>query len=131
MTIDWTRVQKVLKDTISMGILLDCPRLSLEFNAFDVDGPTPARCCPAIGTLYNTNTLESFKTCDKKALLEKAAKEIWDAIQSGIVLETPSLLNKFLLLTFADLKKYRFYYWFCFPALCFSKDSHGSAARYP
>ncbi|XP_041130134.1 ubiquitin-like modifier-activating enzyme ATG7 [Polyodon spathula] len=99
-------------------------RLSLEFNAFDVDGPTPARCCPAIGTLYNTNTLESFKTCDKKALLEKAAQEIWDAIQSGIVLETPSLLNKFLLLTFADLKKYRFYYWFCFPALCFSEGIH-------
>ncbi|MGH0182707.1 UNVERIFIED_CONTAM: hypothetical protein FKN15_010558 [Acipenser sinensis] len=73
-------------------------RLSLEFNAFDVDGPTPARCCPAIGTLYNTNTLESFKTCDKKALLEKAAKE--------------------------DLKKYRFYYWFCFPALCFSEGIH-------
>ncbi|MGH0172619.1 UNVERIFIED_CONTAM: hypothetical protein FKN15_002950, partial [Acipenser sinensis] len=62
------------------------------------DGPTPARCCPAIGTLYNTNTLESFKTCDKKALLEKAAKE--------------------------DLKKYRFYYWFCFPALCFSEGIH-------
>ncbi|KAI3369934.1 hypothetical protein L3Q82_024740 [Scortum barcoo] len=68
-------------------------RLTLEFSAFDVDGPTPARCCPAIGTLYNTNTLDAFKTTDKKALLEKEAKE--------------------------DLKKYHFYYWFCFPALCF------------
>ncbi|PNI53315.1 ATG7 isoform 16, partial [Pan troglodytes] len=33
-------------------------------------------------------------------------------------LEKPVLLNKFLLLTFADLKKYHFYYWFCYPALC-------------
>uniref|UniRef100_A0A8C1KVL4 Ubiquitin-like modifier-activating enzyme ATG7 n=1 Tax=Cyprinus carpio TaxID=7962 RepID=A0A8C1KVL4_CYPCA len=94
-------------------------RLTLEFSAFDVDGATPARCCPASGTLYNTNTLEAFKTTDKKALLDKAANEIWSVIQSGAVLEDSSILNKFILLTFADLKKYHFYYWFCFPALCF------------
>eukprot|EP00064_Thunnus_orientalis_P019600 superscaffoldBa00004970_g19723 len=94
-------------------------RLTLEFSAFDVDGQTPARCCPAIGTLYNTNTLDAFKTIDKKALLEKEAKEIWDAIQSGAALKDQSILCRFILLTFADLKKYHFYYWFCFPALCF------------
>uniref|UniRef100_A0A8C4GK58 Ubiquitin-like modifier-activating enzyme ATG7 n=1 Tax=Dicentrarchus labrax TaxID=13489 RepID=A0A8C4GK58_DICLA len=94
-------------------------RLTLEFSAFEVDGPTPARCCPAVGTLYNTNTLDAFKTTDKKALLEKEAKEIWDTIQSGEALKDPSILCRFLLLTFADLKKYHFYYWFCFPALCF------------
>ncbi|XP_016431353.1 ubiquitin-like modifier-activating enzyme ATG7 [Sinocyclocheilus rhinocerous] len=94
-------------------------RLTLEFSAFDVDGATPARCCPASGTLYNTNTLEAFKTIDKKALLDKAASEIWSVIQSGAALEDSSILNKFILLTFADLKKYHFYYWFCFPALCF------------
>uniref|UniRef100_A0A8C9Y947 Ubiquitin-like modifier-activating enzyme ATG7 n=1 Tax=Sander lucioperca TaxID=283035 RepID=A0A8C9Y947_SANLU len=94
-------------------------RLTLEFSAFEVDGPTPARCCPAIGTLYNTNTLDAFKTADKKALLEKEAMEMWDAIQSGAALKDPSVLCKFILLTFADLKKYHFYYWFCFPALCF------------
>ncbi|XP_066553921.1 ubiquitin-like modifier-activating enzyme ATG7 [Amia ocellicauda] len=99
-------------------------RLTLEFSAFDVDGPTPARCCPVVGTLYNTNTLEAFKSCDKKELMEKGAKEIWDAIQSGAVFENPSVLSKFLLLTFADLKKYHFYYWFCFPVLCFSEGIH-------
>lgn len=94
-------------------------RLTLEFSAFDVDGPTPARCCSASGTLYNTNTLEAFKSTDKKALLDKAANEIWNDIQSGAAVEDSSVLNKFILLTFADLKKYHFYYWFCFPALCF------------
>ncbi|XP_055725885.1 ubiquitin-like modifier-activating enzyme ATG7 [Salvelinus fontinalis] len=96
-------------------------RLTLEFSAFEADGPSPARCCPVTGTLYNTNTLEAFKTSDKKALLEKQATEIWDSIQSGDALKDPSLLCKFLLLTYADLKKYHFYYWFCFPALCFSE----------
>ncbi|KAE8612792.1 hypothetical protein XENTR_v10012990 [Xenopus tropicalis] len=93
-------------------------RLTLEFSAFDVNTPTPARCCPALGSLYNTNTLESFKSCDKKALLDRAANEIWEAIQSGAAIEDPTHLTKFHLLTFSDLKKYRFYYWFCFPALC-------------
>ncbi|XP_028609419.1 ubiquitin-like modifier-activating enzyme ATG7 isoform X2 [Grammomys surdaster] len=93
-------------------------RLTLEFSAFDMNAPTPARCCPAMGTLHNTNTLEAFKTADKKLLLERSANEIWEAIKSGAALENPMLLNKFLLLTFADLKKYHFYYWFCCPALC-------------
>ncbi|XP_051528296.1 LOW QUALITY PROTEIN: ubiquitin-like modifier-activating enzyme ATG7 [Myxocyprinus asiaticus] len=94
-------------------------RLTLEFSEFDVDGPTPAHCCPASGTLYNANTLEAFKSIDKKAIVEKAANGIWNAIQSGAVVEDSSVLSKFILLTFADLKKYHFYYWFCFPALCF------------
>uniref|UniRef100_A0A7N6AQ76 Ubiquitin-like modifier-activating enzyme ATG7 n=1 Tax=Anabas testudineus TaxID=64144 RepID=A0A7N6AQ76_ANATE len=94
-------------------------RLTLEYSAFDVAGPSPAHCCPAVGTLYNTNTLDAFKTTDKKALLEKVAKEIWEAIQSGAAVKDPFLLCRFILLTFADLKKYHFYYWFCFPALCF------------
>uniref|UniRef100_A0A8C0ZQX0 Ubiquitin-like modifier-activating enzyme ATG7 n=1 Tax=Castor canadensis TaxID=51338 RepID=A0A8C0ZQX0_CASCN len=76
-------------------------RLTLEFSAFDMSTPTPARCCPAVGTLYNTNTLEAFKTADKKLLLEQAANEIWESIKSGSALENPVLLNKFLLLTFA------------------------------
>lgn len=45
------------------------------------DGPTPARCCRTLGTLYNTNTLNAFKATDKKALLEKEAKEVKDVHQ--------------------------------------------------
>uniref|UniRef100_A0AAA9TKJ6 Ubiquitin-like modifier-activating enzyme ATG7 n=1 Tax=Bos taurus TaxID=9913 RepID=A0AAA9TKJ6_BOVIN len=76
-------------------------RLTLEFSAFDMSAPTPARCCPAVGILYNTNTLEAFKAADKKLLLEEAANEIWESIKSGAALDNPVLLNKFLLLTFA------------------------------
>ena len=39
--------------------------------------------------------------------------QIWEGITTtGDV----NLLNKFLLITFADLKKYKYYYWFAFPA---------------
>ncbi|KAM9800601.1 ubiquitin-like modifier-activating enzyme ATG7 isoform 1-T4 [Syngnathus typhle] len=94
-------------------------RLTLEFSAFDVDGSTPAHCCEAVGKLYNTNTLDAFKSTDKKALLDRESEELWAAIQSGDALTDPRILCRFILLTFADLKKYHFYYWFCFPALCF------------
>ena len=29
---------------------------------------------------------------------------------------SPDALNKFLLIAYADLKKYKYYYWFAFPA---------------
>lgn len=52
------------------------------------DAPTPAHCCPAVGTLYNTNTLDAFKTIDKKGLLEKVAKEVKHATDLNIYLCT-------------------------------------------
>ncbi|NWS13812.1 ATG7 enzyme, partial [Pachyramphus minor] len=116
---------KVIKGYYYNGDPLGLPaRLTLEFSAFDMNASIPARCCPAFGTLYNTNTFETFKSCDKKSLLEKEANEIWESIKSGAALENPMLLNRFLLLTFADLKKYHFYYWFCYPALCFPNGIH-------
>lgn len=76
-------------------LLISVPRLSAFFQQVNLqpmahtpfsvlnpfcrlfrNGQTPARCCPAFGTLYNTNTLEAFKSCDKKALLESSAKEV-------------------------------------------------------
>lgn len=43
--------------------------------------------------------------------------QIWDAINDGTIYSIPSLLSSFTILSFADLKKYRFTYWFGFPAL--------------
>ncbi|CRK47399.1 hypothetical protein BN1723_020275, partial [Verticillium longisporum] len=39
------------------------------------------------------------------------------AINDGSIYEVPSLLSSFMILSYADLKKYRFTYWFAFPAL--------------
>lgn len=43
--------------------------------------------------------------------------QIWDAINDGTIFSCPSLLSSFIVLSYADLKKYKFHYWFAFPAL--------------
>ncbi|CAK7223457.1 Autophagy protein 7 [Sporothrix curviconia] len=71
----------------------------------------------AEGIIKNFNTIEDFKQADKAAMMHTAARQIWDAIKDGTVYEVPSLLSSFNIISFADLKKYRFTYWFAFPAL--------------
>ena len=44
-------------------------------------------------------------------------EQIWNHIRSGDALKDPQLLNTFTLLCFSDLKKYKFYYWLCVPAI--------------
>jgi ubiquitin-like modifier-activating enzyme ATG7 len=45
--------------------------------------------------------------------LAHLAGQIWEAI---IATRDTSFLNRFILITFADLKKYKYFYWFAFPA---------------
>lgn len=73
--------------------------------------------CPVPGILYNTNTLEGFYALDKPSLLKAEAKKIWEDIHSGKAEENSTLLSRFLIISFADLKKWSFHYWFAFPAL--------------
>ncbi|KAJ2706812.1 Autophagy protein 7 [Coemansia sp. IMI 203386] len=69
------------------------------------------------GHLYNTNTIEEFKKYDKGELLRNVGAEILQAIHDGRATKEPGLLWPFVLLSFADLKKYHFYHWFGFPAV--------------
>ncbi|KAJ2160564.1 Autophagy protein 7 [Coemansia sp. RSA 552] len=69
------------------------------------------------GYLLNTNTVEEFKRQEKAALLRSTGAEILEAVRSGQATQNPALLWPFVLLSFADLKKYRFYHWFAFPAV--------------
>ncbi|GAB2298600.1 Autophagy protein 7 [Dionaea muscipula] len=73
--------------------------------------------CAVPGILYNTNTIEGFRALDRQSLLKAEAEKIWNDIHSGAAEKDSALLSRFLLATFADLKKWNFHYWFAFPAL--------------
>ena len=69
------------------------------------------------GTLVNVNTLERFRAFDRGTLMSNAAKRLAEDIRSGRADDDAALLTPFIALTYADLKKWSFYYWFAFPAL--------------
>ncbi|KAJ5721143.1 Ubiquitin-like modifier-activating enzyme atg7 [Penicillium malachiteum] len=69
------------------------------------------------GIIKNFNTIEEYRNVDKSQMILKSGKTVWEAINDGTIYSCPSLLSSFIILSFADLKKYKFYYWFAFPAL--------------
>ncbi|XP_057314332.1 ubiquitin-like modifier-activating enzyme ATG7 isoform X2 [Hydractinia symbiolongicarpus] len=98
-------------------------RINVDFTAFDVEKVSHVpRSFKCPGSIFIKNTTEEFKNCDKKLLVKDAANKIVSDIKSGAVEKNPELLNRFLVLTFADLKKYHFYYWFAFPAVSLKEN---------
>ncbi|KAI5116668.1 hypothetical protein M0805_007840 [Coniferiporia weirii] len=87
--------------------------ITLGGDAFNPSVQQHSNAVSCTGTFKNYNTIEEFKAADKTALFNQVADEIWEGIKTtGDI----NLLNRFLLITFADLKKYKYYYWFAFPA---------------
>ncbi|TVY51691.1 Ubiquitin-like modifier-activating enzyme atg7 [Lachnellula cervina] len=94
----------------------DSCRMRVLGNALNSDDVPPNH-IRAEGKIKNLNTIEDFKNINKPAILETAARQIWDAINDGTIYSIPSLLSSFSILSFANLKKYTFTYWFAFPAI--------------
>lgn len=94
----------------------DSCRMQILGNALTNNTP-PLGTARAEGFIKNLNTIEAFRNTDKAAMLQTAARQIWDAINDGTIYSIPSLLSSFVILSFADLKKYKFTYWFAYPAL--------------
>ncbi|CAD5110770.1 unnamed protein product [Dimorphilus gyrociliatus] len=69
------------------------------------------------GFLKNFNTVDDFKNCDQGVYAKEAGRKLWQDITSGKIFDDVSLLNRFCVLTYADLKKYHYYYWFNFIGL--------------
>nr|XP_021186875.2 ubiquitin-like modifier-activating enzyme ATG7 [Helicoverpa armigera] len=84
-----------------------------SFNVFPEDDIMYAN---VRGTLMNKNTIEEYKTIDKAALLNAVGKEMWENMKTKAWIDNPFELYNFIILSFADLKKFNYYYWFAFPA---------------
>lgn len=72
---------------------------------------------------YDVDTWFGFgptnSECRRRIIIEMlcVCNQIWEDIQNGKALEDSSVLSRFLLISFADLKKWSFHYLFAFPAL--------------
>lgn len=93
-------------------IALGC-NFTVGEDAYQNAPQLPPMSVQATGIFKNFNTIEDFKAADKAALVNCVVSKIWDSI---ITTKDTSLLTQFLLITFADLKKYQYFYWFAFPA---------------
>ncbi|KAJ9640823.1 Autophagy protein 7 [Knufia peltigerae] len=91
-------------------------RMQVHANALTSDEVSPGY-YRGEGMIKNVNTIEEYRNVDKLHMIQQAGKTIWDSINDGTIYSCPSLLASFLILSFADLKKYKFHYWFAFPAL--------------
>ncbi|XP_005180237.1 ubiquitin-like modifier-activating enzyme ATG7 [Musca domestica] len=89
--------------------------LEIDYTAFNGDFKAPKFCHKAHGTIYNKNTIEEFKTCDKNTLMREEGLKLIEGFQTDAILDDPSLLARFFILSFADLKSHNYYYWFGFP----------------
>ncbi|KAI8989203.1 E1-like protein-activating [Trametes punicea] len=93
-------------------IVLGC-NLVLGGDAFSDSPRAPQNAVLAKGEFKNFNTIEDFKNADKTTLFNHVSDEIWKSIVED---KSTASLTRFLLITFADLKKYKYFYWFAFPA---------------
>ncbi|ALC41729.1 Atg7 [Drosophila busckii] len=89
--------------------------LEVDYAAYNSTAQTPKFSHAAVGHIYNKNTIEEFKALDKAALLADEGKQLLADMSSGRALNDASLLTRFFVLSFADLKCHSFYYWFAFP----------------
>lgn len=91
---------------------------------FSSDFVAPYRYLKCKGMIYNKNTIEEFRGCDKNALMQTQGNTVADIIKSGDWIRDPSQLNSFLILSYADLKKFDFCYCFAFPAPLYDNAIH-------
>jgi ubiquitin-like modifier-activating enzyme ATG7 len=97
-------------------------RVSLRKGCFEADLPIKdsAGECACSGVFLNLNTREDFKNFNKNEWMGSLGSKLGKRILSGEAEADPSLLIPVAVLSFADLKKHRYMFWFTFPALVLS-----------
>lgn len=106
---------------------------SFDHNSFNQASVKPNnKSFTLTGQLVCTNILQDFVDYDKKGFLDSHGKAVWQAILSGeAVCDPEGCLSRFGLLVYGDLKKYKFFYWFSFPAINYPKEVYQETPAQP
>lgn len=88
----------------------DQPIINFDYSSFE-ESMFDEKIQRILGILYDVNTIEEFKNLDKLEALHEWGSALKKDMEREVV--DP----KFYLLTYSDLKKYRFYYWIAYPVL--------------
>lgn len=88
----------------------DQPILNFDYSSFE-ENTSDDKTYRIDGFLHDVNTIEEFKNLNKLECLHQWGEALRQQMQNNEV------GAKFYLLTYSDLKKYRFYYWLAFPIL--------------
>lgn len=94
-----------ISDPQKLNKFNNVPILSLDSNSFDKGNHNIS------GYIHNVNTIEEFKELNKQELIRSWGIELLDLFKKG------EFSQQFHILSFADLKKYKFYYWVAYPTL--------------
>ncbi|ESO04833.1 hypothetical protein HELRODRAFT_105102 [Helobdella robusta] len=95
--------------------------LNIDHSAWDIDDDVGTKHYKVLGSLKILNTIEDFKNFNYTKHLEDEGRMIWSEVMTKGPFKDPSLLNRFSLVTFPNLKKFTFHYWCLFPSLCPNK----------
>lgn len=81
------------------------------------NGDPEAGGCTVTGRIFCLNTIEQMSTFDRQSYTDHATNALWSSIQDGKVLQYPALLQQTVILSYCDLKQYKYYFWLAFPVL--------------
>ncbi|PUU74843.1 hypothetical protein B9Z19DRAFT_1103255 [Tuber borchii] len=113
--IDYDKLDESPRKVLGQYLPHDGGRMQIHGSALTSD-EVAITACRAEGMIKNYNTIEDFRRVEKTVMIKRSAQTIWDAILDGSIYSCPSLLSSFLILSYADLKKYKFHHLFAFPA---------------
>ncbi|XP_066586066.1 uncharacterized protein Atg7 [Prorops nasuta] len=91
-------------------LFLDCT----SFNE-NIDTTSHNSSIACHGCMINMNTYEAFRHVQPQNLIDNMGKYIMDSIKNNDAIKEPWRLSYFIVASYADLKKYKFFYWVAHP----------------
>lgn len=118
--LDTNRQPIVAKSTnpLELTRFNDQPTLNLDYDSFESAENVDGKSITWNGFIYNFNSIEDFKNVNKQDFLKELGTEVFNKVLRGAKESRNYVnLNFISLISFSDLKKYKFFYWFAFPSL--------------